>query len=420
MIAIIAAFYISSVYSVGISIQADFQLGGGNGDYATAVARDSLDNIFVAGYTFNSLYGTYVSMGDLWIAKYDANTYSNTWSWQNGTSQAERMYEGLCVDFNDDVVMGATIGNGQPLFGQAQGGKDIGFIKFASPGGIVWKRQIGTTSDDEVENVVCDGADGAVFVIGITDGNLYGSNQGGTDFFISKWSKNGNFLYGVQQGQLLEDFGVGGALDLSGNLIVTGDTTSSLYDTTRGNEDLFVAKFNPNLTLLTSYQNGTAMTDKAKSVDVDSGDNIVIAGATNGNFSTVGAKQNYDIFIQKLDNNLNVISLLQDGTSQVDNAYSIVIDSFDQVWVGGHTSGSFFDTIQGNDDFVSTTSFATDDGFVARYNLNNANATYGDQGGFYTNGFVEIYSIVMFSTGNIMGLYFLVFISIFPLLHINS
>ena len=63
-------------------------------------------------------------------------------------------------------------------------------------------KQFGTTKNDCATAVVLD-SQGNIYLVGNTDGNLFGPNLGGTDVFVVKYSAEGNrewkFCFGSDQ-----------------------------------------------------------------------------------------------------------------------------------------------------------------------------------------------------------------------------
>jgi len=59
--------------------------------------------------------------------------------------------------------------------------------------GIVWSKQFGTNKEDSIDKIVTDDQ-GNIYVVGKTEGNLFRTNSGGEDFFIAKFSPNGDLI----------------------------------------------------------------------------------------------------------------------------------------------------------------------------------------------------------------------------------
>ena len=47
------------------------QFGTSTSDYLNAMAVDSSDNVYIAGYTYGALTGSNAGSSDIWLTKYD-------------------------------------------------------------------------------------------------------------------------------------------------------------------------------------------------------------------------------------------------------------------------------------------------------------------------------------------------------------
>jgi len=188
-------------------------------------------------------------------------------------------------------------------------------------------------------------------------------------------------------GSAYEEFGAI-ALDSSGNIYVSGRTSSSnfpitagAYDTLyNGGGDAFVSRLNGDLTgLLTSTYLGGGYDDICYSLAVDSDRNLYMAGFTySPDFpTTVGAydtsfnsvSSGYpDVFISKINGDLtNLLASTYLGGIGEDHAYGITRDSGGNVYVVGGTFSLDFPTTPGAYD----TSFnGYIDVFVSKFDSN--------------------------------------------------
>lgn len=136
--------------------------------------------------------------------------------------------------------------------------------------------------------------------------NSYGSS----DVYTAKLDPSGNWLWAVQAGGLFADYGLGIALDNTGNVYLTGDFigtavfgTHSL--TSSGQQDIFAAKLDSAGNWLWVIQAGGAGYEKGRDIVVD---NLGVAYLTGwfssaGNFGSHPVTPNGtldDIFVAKL------------------------------------------------------------------------------------------------------------------------
>ena len=74
---------------------------------------------------------------------------------------------------------------------------------------VEWTRQLGTDSIDWGNDVSVDGS-GNAYVIGQTEGNLDGNtSEGESDIFLTKYDTAGNKLWTKQLGTASDDYGKG-------------------------------------------------------------------------------------------------------------------------------------------------------------------------------------------------------------------
>ena len=146
--------------------------------------------------------------------------------------------------------------------------------------------------------------------------------------------------------------------DSSGNLYVTGYTSSASFPTTEGawdrahagGTDAFVAKLGPDGSLIYATYIGGSGNDRATGVALDAAGNAYITGFTNStDFPTVGGAfqssnlGGYDVFVTKLNSaGSGLVFSTYLGKSGVDRGQGIAVDSGGFVYVAGYTNSSNF------------------------------------------------------------------------------
>ena len=108
-----------------------------------------------------------------------------------------------------------------------------------------WTKQLGTSSGDWGEDVTTDSS-GNIYVSGGTKGGLDGNTSSGEgDIILIKFNSSGTKLWTKQLGTSDWDWGSGVSTDLSGNIYLTGITHGGLDgNTNSGKNDIFLVKFN--------------------------------------------------------------------------------------------------------------------------------------------------------------------------------
>ena len=142
---------------------------------------------------------------------------------------------------------------------------------------------------DFANGVVTDSS-GNVYVTGGTKGGLDGNTSAGnTDLFVLKYNSSGTKQWTKQLGSSGRDSANAIAIDSSGNLYVTGMTFGGLdWNTNSGANDLFVVKYNSSGTKQWTKQLGTSKHDRARGVATDSSGNVYVTGYIEGGLDEIG------------------------------------------------------------------------------------------------------------------------------------
>jgi len=98
---------------------------------------------------------------------------------------------------------------------------------------------------NDYANGVATDSSGNVYVTGGTKGGLDGNTSAGdTDLFVVKYNSSGTKQWTKQLGTSSNDIAKGVATDSSGNVYVTGITGGALDGSNAGVKVLFVVKYN--------------------------------------------------------------------------------------------------------------------------------------------------------------------------------
>ena len=139
------------------------------------------------------------------------------------------------------------------------GANDLFVVKYNSSGTKKWTKQLGTSKHDRARGVATDSS-GNVYVRGDTYGGLDGNTSAGnSDIFVVKYNSSGTKQWTQQLGTSSDDNATGVATDSSGNVYVTGYTGGGLDgNTSAGNSDIFVVKYNSSGTKQWTKQLGSS------------------------------------------------------------------------------------------------------------------------------------------------------------------
>ena len=273
--------------------------GGTGDDFANAAAVDNDGNVYVTGFSLStnlSFSGLQVSnsgSADFFLAKYDGN---GTALWAKGAGGAG-YYAGnaVAVDSTGNCYVAGLFYSSTAAFGSVvltNAGQDNLFIaKYDTSGNVVWARQAGGASFDLALAVAVDHT-GASFVTGnffsptaSFGGSLTLTNSGDNDVFVAKYDPSGTALWARQVKGPSDDYGYGIAADGAGNCYVTGTFFSSVATfataitlTNGGYNDIFLAKYDPAGTALWARKAGGSSDDYSYALALDSATNVYLAG----------------------------------------------------------------------------------------------------------------------------------------------
>lgn len=243
-------------------------------DYATSLAIDDNENIYITGY------------------------FQNTIDFDPGPNTASRTGAG-----NSDYFILSLNKNGQ----------------------YRWAYSFGATGDD-FGNSVAFSNDGSVYVTGYYEGtvdfdpsssshNLM--SVGFIDAFVHKIDTSGNFIWAKSIGGSSYDYGHSIVTDKTGSVYLAGyffstidcDPGSGVYSlTSAGNRDILLVKLDSAGNFLWANRHGAANDDRAQSADLTNDGELVITGyfTDSVDFDPSGAELKLyspivGSFIQKLD-----------------------------------------------------------------------------------------------------------------------
>jgi hypothetical protein len=226
-------------------------LGGNAGDFGQGIAVDFAGNAYIAGWTIstdfptlNAFQGSHTNDAggyDAFVTKLTASgglSYS-TYLGGNGYDQAY----GIVVDPTGNAyVVGNTSGSTDfPTLNAVQsesGGSYDAFVSKLSPAGALsYSTYLGGDSIDIGQSVAVD-PDGNAYVTGITFSTnfptlnaIQASSGGNDDAFVTKLTTSGGLVNSTYLGGDQSDQAYGVAVDLAGNIYLTGLTASTNFPT---------------------------------------------------------------------------------------------------------------------------------------------------------------------------------------------
>ena len=321
----------------GFNISA-IQIGSSEEDIGYGLKVDNSNNVYITGHTYGGLdSNNNLGSADVILVKYDSNN-KKIWTKQIGTPKEEKA-NGVTIDSSNNIyISGYTKGKFDNDTYSSR--PDIFLSKFNSGGTNQWIKSFGTPFDDYSNGIAVDSS-GNIYISGYTKGDFDNDSiTANPDIILLKYNSSGTKLWHKQIGTSFDDRGNGIAIDSSNNIYITGYSNGH-YDnhTNTGNSDIFISKYNSTGNKLWSKLFGSNLDDVGNELALDSLSNIYITGYSKGNLDNKTNSGNSDIFISKYnsDGSNQKTELL--GTSSDDKAYSVQLDSNNQIYITGYTNG---------------------------------------------------------------------------------
>jgi hypothetical protein len=186
--------------------------------------------------------------------------------------------------FEDTVDLG-----GGPL--TSVGGTDIYFAKYDANGTHLISRRFGGVDYESAVGIAVDGA-GNILIAGAFEGTieLGGgplTSAGNDDIFVAKYDPSGAHVWSRRFGDTGYDGGGPIAADHAGNVLVTGSFEGSVDFgggplVTSGAVDIFFAKYDPNGSHVWSRSVGGIHSEGGGAITTDGSDNVIASGYFRG------------------------------------------------------------------------------------------------------------------------------------------
>lgn len=294
------------------------------------------------------------------ISLNNINAQSFAWAKKGGLWAYDYGY-GIATDGSGNVYVAGKYEQNANFSGTVlpcQGNHDIFVAKYNPLGGLIWIRTAGGPAGDYAHTISCDG--NYVYIAGEIEGSnslikFQGSAitlkcKGNNDIFMAKYTLTGNLVWAKRAGSSSDDKALGISYDNSGNVYICGYFTNTVtFGSTTltgfGDNDIFVAKYDPNGNCIWAKKAGGGGKDEAKSIRIDATGNIYICGKYkySANFSgqilsNPDSKSN--AFIAKYSSNGTLLWARQAGKSWNDVAWSLTLDNSGKIFVTGEFSSS--------------------------------------------------------------------------------
>ncbi len=386
---------------------------GGGSDAGQAMALSPLDGTVVVTGFFegNALYGagepgetTLTSAGgyDIFLVRTNPDG-TLLWAKRAGGPLFDYGYDLALNSVNDTIVVVGSF-NATALFGEGEAGEasltsagneDVFLATYNGDGTLAWVRRAGGSGYDSARGVASIASDGSSIVTGYFYGStLFGAGEvnettlnsaGSYDLFIAKYDALGSLVWAKRAGGYSSDSATGVSAGSDGSCVVVGEFSgfaifgagetgeTTLYSS--GGKDLFVAKYNPDGTLLWAKRAGGSSTDSAVAVAVNSADgSSVVVGSFYGTalFGTGGQNEislssagGKDLFVVKYDPDGILSWAMQAGGTGSDYASDVAFSQNEILVTGIFESSAVFGAGDASETWL--VSAGGTDFFVAEY-----------------------------------------------------
>jgi hypothetical protein len=318
---------------------------------------------------FNINTDIVIDPGLLWGTYYGGS--ADEWGFSCALDKSNNVYLSGSTASSVSIAQGGH----QNLFG---GNYDVFLVKFNSSGVRQWATYFGGDSlergapciSDQNENIYLFGSTKSTN--GIAQGGHQNTLKGFEDAFLVKFNSSGVRQWATYYGGVEDynfDCAQSCALDMNGNIYLTGMTSSSSdiasgghQNTLKGHLNAFLVKFNSSGVRQWATYYGDVVTE-GSSCKVDVNGNVYLVGETSSSIgiSSNGWQMNKggsdDAFIVKF-NSLGVRQwATYFGGKSSDDARDCVIDIYGNIYITGRTnsnigiaSGGYQNTYGGNED----------------------------------------------------------------------
>src|SRR5688572_6626778 len=167
--------------------------------YAITRSTDGNGYVFTASALGNAgdITGHHGGIGaDVWLVKINSSSGGIDWKKCLGGTSGDYAYDIITTIDGGYAFAGVTQSNDGDAPGN-HGGRDVWIVKLDASGAVSWKKILGG-SGEEAANSIIQTSDGGFLIAGYTgsnNGDISGSNHGGSDAWIIKLSSSGEMVW---------------------------------------------------------------------------------------------------------------------------------------------------------------------------------------------------------------------------------
>jgi len=339
----------------GISKIWDNTYGGSRQDYIRSLLYTS-DGGYLLGATTASVDGdvpdsTHISF-DFWAIKTDSNG-NIQWDYIYKQPQLSELVEMAHTPDGGYILAGYNIFDGPPITNR--GNEDLYLVKIDASGNKVWDTIYGGPDYEETTSII-PATGGGYIITAFTSsnsGDITDGTNGAEDFWVLKIDENGNKLWDKTYGGSSTDYPFDVISTGDGNYFVVGYTQSNngdVTDTTYGDADIWIVKFDGSGNKLADYTFGAAGADVAFKMYRNLDNTYMLCGQTTSQGGDFIDTNNgyYDGFLLKMNYAGNELWGKAYGGSMFDEFTTLNPAPNKGFILGGNSQSSDGDVTDGN------------------------------------------------------------------------
>ena len=293
------------------------------------------------------------------IAPDSLRAQQQNWLWaKSGGGRGQDEVSAVAVDSAGNIYAAGSYQDSATFSGMKlppNPGYHAFLAKYSKDGSLIWIRSTSGLSNSSQPKGLVLGPDNFLYMTG----NFYGTivfdhilitSNGNNDAFLVKYDLDGNAKWARSGGGNDNDFGKSVAIDPNGNIYMTGSFISAAkFGTTniisKGDYDIFLAKYDPQGTLLWIKNFGSVLEDVGYGVACGKSGDVTITGTFRDTADFGGrklySKGRVDIFIAQYTTDGDLKWVQQAGDTAYGDLPSVVMDNAENVYVTGRF---YFDT----------------------------------------------------------------------------